>query len=688
MEGRKFASAGSPRRRSKIRLRLGSAVLLSMASAAHGAELGGGAAQGQQRWTGFYVGGHLGDAWGRSDWTAEGTGGSAGSGSLDFHLPYDAFKGTGSYFSGLQGGYNHKLPSGIVLGLQADISFPNTLKGEQTFASPPAGQAAYEEQVLYSGTVRGRLGVVHHNWLIYGTAGYAWSWDESRRTQLSGTPLGGTAAPGSVEPVHTFRNGWVVGTGVEIPVAKNWTANVEYLYTSFGSQSAVFTSGAQRFDADLALQSVRLGLNYQFGAAPSSDVPVPPKANGWSVHAQTTYVHQYAPSFSSPYVGTNSFLPGQARETWDVTFYVGTRLWQGAELWVNPEIDQGFGLSGTLGVAGFVSGEAYKLGDANPYARLPRTFLRQTINLGGETEKVEAAANQLAGTRSANRLVFTVGKFGVTDIFDTNKYAHDPRTDFLNWALLDTASFDYAADAWGYTYGGAVEWYHGRWTLRAGLFDLPTVPNSTQLDPSFGQFQWIGEIEHRHELWGQPGKVAVTGFLTRARMGRFEDATELALLTGQPADIGAVRQFRSRSGISVNMEQQLASDLGVFARAGLAQGSIEPFAFTDVDRTVAAGLVVAGKRWGRPDDTVGIAGVINGISSAHVAFLDAGGLGILVGDDKLPNAGTEKILEAYYSLPLWSSWRATLDYQFIDNPAYNQDRGPVSVFGTRLRKHF
>ena len=159
------------------------------------------------------------------------------------------------------------------------------------------------------------------------------------------------------------------------------------------------------------------------------------------------------------------------------------RLWQGAELWVNPEIDQGFGLANTLGVAGFPSGEAYKVGQTYPYARLPRTFIRQTIDLGGETQKVDAGANQFAGSETANRLVITVGKFAVTDIFDTNKYAHDPRNDFMNWALVDTGTFDYAADSWGYTYGAAVEWYQGSWTLRGGVFDLSIIPNSPDLDP-------------------------------------------------------------------------------------------------------------------------------------------------------------------------------------------------------------
>jgi high affinity Mn2+ porin len=75
------------------------------------------------------------------------------------------------------------------------------------------------------------------------------------------------------------------------------------------------------------------------------------------------------------------------------------------------------------------------------------------------------------------------------------------------------------------------------------VFDLSIVPNSTDLDPRFNQFQWLGEIEHRHVLWGQPGKVAVTGFLSRGRMGRFEDAILLAQMTGGPADIAAVRRY-------------------------------------------------------------------------------------------------------------------------------------------------
>jgi high affinity Mn2+ porin len=606
------------------------------------------------------------------------------SGTFEFFRAFDPFKGTGSYFAGLQAGYNYRLPQGVVIGFEADLAAPNTLMDEKTVISPIAGLASVSQTVEMSGTLRGRLGFVERNWLFYGTAGYAWSYEQFLRTQIAG----GAATPGSTEKAASFRNGLAVGAGVELPVAAHWTANVEYLLTAFAAQPVMFTTAAQRLESDLGVQSLRIGLTYQFAeGADRSDGPAPPKSNQWSVHGQTTFTQQYAFPFRAPYRGPNSLDPNSGRETWDANLYLGWRLWSGAELFINPEIDQGFGLSATLGVAGFTSGEAYKIGANFPYARLPRYFIRQTIGLGGETEKVEDAPNQLAGTQSANRLVITVGKFASNDVFDANKYAHDPRTDFLNWALADTGTFDYAADAWAFTYGTALEWYQGPWTLRVGVFDLPIVPNSTDLDPTFKQFQWIGELERRYSLWGQPGKAAVTAFLTRGRMGSFEDALQLANMTGQPPDTAAVRRYQSRTGVSFNMEQQLSKDIGVFARAGVADGSLEPFAFTDIDRTVAAGLIVSGRSWGRPDDTFGSGAIINGISSEHRAYFDAGGLGILAGDGKLPRYSPEKIWEMYYAFPLLGG-RATFDYQFVWDPAYNEDRGPVSVIATRLRYQF
>jgi high affinity Mn2+ porin len=257
----------------------------------------------------------------------------------------------------------------------------------------------------------------------------------------------------------------------------------------------------------------------------------------------------------------------------------------------------------------------------------------------------------------------------------------------MNWSLVDAGTFDYAADAWGYTYGAAAEWYQGVWTLRAGLFDLSVVPNSAKLDPTFKQFQMVYELERRHEIAGQPGKLAVVGFLTRGRIGRFDDAVALARQNGTTADTADVRRYRSRSGINVNFEQQLVPNIGFFARAGFADGNVEPYEFTDIDRTASAGTSFGGKLWNRPDDTFGIAGVVNGISSAHQVYLNAGGLGILVGDGQLRHPGPEQILETWYSLPL-GAWQFTADYQFVISPAFNRDRGPVSIVGARLRTQF
>jgi high affinity Mn2+ porin len=656
-------------------------------------------------WTGLYVGGHLGYAMARSDWSATQPGGASDlSGSLDFFRAFDLFKGTGSYLGGFQAGYAYMLASGVVLGAEADVSFPNSLDAAQNLWSP-AIRAAYSDAVKMSGTARGRVGYDFGHWLYYATGGLAWTYDQFSRAQQVDIPNGSVPA-GTVESSFLGRFGWTVGAGIEAPVAPHWTARFEYLFSQFATAGATFPQGGQRFESDLAMHQVRWGLNYKLGGRGSGEgsfadapftgalfagaplaMPAPLDAGNWSVHGQTTFVGQYDSPFHAPYRGQSSLAPNIGRQTWDATLYAGLRLWEGAELWIDPELDQGFGLSGTLGVAGFVNGEAYKVGNTYPYLRVPRTFIRQTIDLGGETEKVEPGINQFGGSQTADRLVLSVGKFSVADIFDGNKYAHDPRGDFLNWSIVETGTFDYAAEPWGYTLGTAIEWYRGSWTLRGGLFDLSAEPNTIPLDPRFEQFQWVGEIEHRHELWEQPGKVAVTGFLTRGRMGRYDDAVAVAALTADAPDLAAVRRYASKPGLSLNVEQQVMPNVGLFGRLGWADGNIEPYEFTDIDRTAAVGVAVAGKPWGRPDDTFGLAGAVNGISAAHVAYFNTGGLGILIGDGKLPHPGPEQIIETYYSFPI-GSWRATVDYQFIANPAYNRDRGPVSVIGTRLHAQF
>jgi high affinity Mn2+ porin len=407
--------------------------------------------------------------------------------------------------------------------------------------------------------------------------------------------------------------------------------------------------------------------------------------DAFAVHGQATFTEQAHPGFTSPYKGPDSLNPGaRGDETSDVTLYLGARLWRGAEVWIDPEIDQGFGLSGTLGVDAFTSGEAYKVGKSTPYPKLQRAFLRQVIDLGGGKHAVDADLNSFAGETTENRLVITFGKFSVVDVFDSNKYAHDPRNDFMDWGLIDTASYDYAANAWGFTYGGAVEWYQGPWTLRAGLFDLTLVPNSTHLDEHAQQYQTDVEVERRYQLFGRDGAVRVTGFLSDARMARFADAVALSVATGAPANLALVRHFHARTGVSLNLEQALSDDLGLFVRAGHADPQFEGFEFTDMDNSAAAGLSLKGTRWSRKNDTVGLAVECGEASHDAIAYFNAGGLGILAGDGKLPHPGPETVFETYYRLPVAKHAQLTADYQFVDNPAFNRDRGPVSVFGLRL----
>jgi high affinity Mn2+ porin len=410
----------------------------------------------------------------------------------------------------------------------------------------------------------------------------------------------------------------------------------------------------------------------------------------FAVHGQITYVVQATDGFHAPYSGRNSLSPSINDETVDASIFLGARLWPGAEIWIQPEADQGFGLDDTFGVAGFPSGEAYKVGSDRAYFRLPRAFVRHTTDSGGEREPIEGAANQLAGSRSVDRWVFTVGKFGVTDIFDTNQYAHDPRSDFLNWSAVDGGAFDYAADAWGYTVGAAAERYAGSWTLRAGVFDLSTIPNSVHLDPGMHEFQIDAEVEKRYELFGQAGRFLLTGFQSRGRMALLDEAIDLAQSTGVNINSALIeaRQYRSRLGGVIGLEQPVTESAGIFARISKAAGNVEPYEFADIDRSVAIGTSIKGLRWHRPDDTIGLVAVDNGISAEREDYLGLGGLGILVGDGKLPHPGPEQILETYYSAAMLAYAHVSVDYQWVRNPAYNTDRGPVSIFALRVHAQF
>jgi high affinity Mn2+ porin len=408
----------------------------------------------------------------------------------------------------------------------------------------------------------------------------------------------------------------------------------------------------------------------------------------WAVHGQFTNITQKHTAFNAPYSGQNSLSSAsQTEATTDLTLFLGLRLWQGAELWLTPEYDQGFGFDNTLGLAGFSNGGAYKIGAIAPYYRLPRAFIRQVFAFGNTTEKVDASALQLGGTRPVNNLTLTIGKFAATDIFDNNAYAHDPRADFLNWSVIDAGAYDYAADSWGYTFGTVAEWETGDWTLRGGVFELSVIPNGFVQDIDFTQHAAMLEVEERHHLKGRPGKLKLLAYVNHGAMGSYDGAVQMGRITGNTPDVSLVRRFSTSSGIVLNAEQELLTEVGAFARISANEGQNETYEFSDINRSVSAGLAIKGSRWGRGDDTLGIAVIENQLSGAAQQYFAAGGLGVLIGDGALSYA-PEQIVEVYYSLHLNSHLVLAFDYQHLNNPAYNQDRGPVSIYGLRVHAEF
>ena len=400
----------------------------------------------------------------------------------------------------------------------------------------------------------------------------------------------------------------------------------------------------------------------------------------WSTHYQYTAIDQGYPAFRSPYTGPNSLNPGtRTRETMSATAYIGRTLWNGGALYLDPEFNQGFGLSHTTGIAGFPNGEAQKAGEHVPKLNIARFYLVQTIGLGGEQEKIEDDFNQVAGTRDVSRLTIYAGKLAINDLFDTNAYAHDPRSDFMNWSVWEGGAYDYAADQKGYNDGIAAELNQKDWAIRTGIFLMPKRSNDRDLETRIlqrGSYQ--AELEERYELFGKSGKLRLLGFVNRGFAGSYRQA-----LSVPGIDIAQTRKDRIKEGFVVNLEQAITEDLGAFARFSFNDGHSEIMSFTDIDRSGQIGVSLKGTEWKRPDDAVGIAGVVNALSSAHADFLKAGGVGILIGDGRL-NYATENIVEAYYRLQIAKPVSLTADYQYVANPGYNRDRGPVSIFALRL----
>ena len=427
----------------------------------------------------------------------------------------------------------------------------------------------------------------------------------------------------------------------------------------------------------------------------------------WNAFGQFTYIWHQKESFPAAYTNVNgspnSLIPEKERSyTTTATAFLGLKAWKGAEIYFVPEMISELPLSNLHGLGGSIqNAELEKNGARAPTFYRSRLFLRETWGFGGESTPVESGPMQLSGSADSRRFVLTAGNLSIIDIFDKNAYAGDVRQQFLNMNFLTHAAFDFAADARGYSWGLAGEYYHDEWALRFGRFIGPKDPNQLQLDTRFMKYYGDQlEIEHKHDLYGQPGKVRLLAFRNVENMGRWDDA--ISALQSDPnksattcttfnygsgnasaPDLCWARKRNVKMGLGLNLEQALAEDVGVFFRGMKADGKTEVYAYTSTDSSISLGTLLKGERWGRERDTVGIGYAENWLSSSHVAYLGTGGIDGFIGDGRI-RYRPEKTSELFYIANLNKYLWLTLDFQRIVDPAYNADRGPVTLYGIRL----
>ncbi len=409
------------------------------------------------------------------------------------------------------------------------------------------------------------------------------------------------------------------------------------------------------------------------------------KNDRFSIHAQTTVINQFKPSFSAKYTGENSLITQQESKTSiTATLYMGLRLWKGASLFIDPEIAGGSGLSEALGIAEATNGETFRIGDPSPQIYLARLFYKQVFALTSEKNYQATDFNQLGEHLPSKYFAFTVGKIGVADYFDDNQYSHDPRTQFMSWALMDNGAWDYPANTRGYTPSIVLEYVSPIQELRYSFSLVPLTANGLEMNWNISKASsHTIEYTHRHKIKDQPGVIRLLAFFTTTNMGNYRQS--IALMPVNP-NIEDTRKYgNTKYGFGINAEQRIVNDLGCFLRASWNDGNNETWEFTEIDRSISVGLSLTGKRWKRENDNVGIAYVTSGISSPHKDYLRAGGKGFMLGDGNL-NYSLEHLTELYYSAELVKkNIYLTGAFQFLVNPGYNQDRqGPVYIFSVRM----
>ncbi len=403
-----------------------------------------------------------------------------------------------------------------------------------------------------------------------------------------------------------------------------------------------------------------------------------------NLHFQETVITQGHPGFQAKYSGNNSLSTrSESATSITTTLYFGLRLINNLEFYVDPEISGGSGISGAVGLAGFSNGETFRIGNPKPTLYPARLFLKYTFNFNDRDTEIEDDANQLKEKQSKENFSLIVGKFGIADYFDNNDYTHDPRTQFLNWALMNSGAWDYPADTRGYTWGIVCIYNNPAYVIQlAGVME-PLNANGLEMDTHINKaYSLTFEFDKTYSISTNEGTARILFFYNKARMGSYRETLNNP---NYNMDITQTRRYsRNKVGFAFNLSQKINKSTGGFLRFSWNDGKNETWAFTEIDNSLAIGLVSKGILKQREKDEIGAAYVLNGISADHRDYLANGGYGFIIGDGKL-NYGNENIIELYYKIEISNYLAFTPDYQFVINPAYNKDRGPVNIFSIRAR---
>jgi high affinity Mn2+ porin len=446
---------------------------------------------------------------------------------------------------------------------------------------------------------------------------------------------------------------------------------------------------------------VQRGSGAEQASAPATDETVVtmfphPEAARWWLSGQANIILQGRLPFHSLYEGPNSFRNSAEYKVSMVgTLYGAVRptrsIRYNTDLIINFEAAEGRGLSEALGLGGFTNLDVVRNPNLGTAPYLARGQIHQVFGLTDRTVPQDPNFFSLAPEVPERRIEFRIGKMSLPDFFDINDAGTDSHLQFMNWTVCNNGAWDYAADTRGYTVGGMAEYDDKIWSIRYGIFAMPTVANGIDLDWAFSRAHGQnGEFELRKSvLKGRKGTNKILFFANRAHMGVYREAVQAYLAGIDPTPIitNHAQQGNLKYGFGYNTLQEITDNLRFFGRFGWNEGQHESFAYTEVDQTVLLGADYVGKRWNRPLDKVGLAVVSNAIKKDHQNYLRYGGLGFVLGDGNL-TYGRETIVESYYTWHFWRGMFYAVDVQHINNPGYNRDRGPAWVGSARVHVDF